>query len=133
MQYQPCQREAKDGRDMDEASVGLGLVEWGGVVCYGVCHRVVRKKLVGVDTKELLLGETAIVLETLTEGTGQRVALHLPELRYPDAGGIHLQGCSHRGEKGSISLTGLKTMTLLRAMRSIVSGPRSSSDLWNIA
>ena len=44
-------------------------------------------------------GETLLLLETLTQRTGQRTALNLPELSDLHTRGVHLQGSTHRREE----------------------------------
>ena len=74
----------------------------------GIVAKVLQQ-LVAIDALELVPGEGLFLLEPVAEGTRQRVALHLPELRYADARGVHLQRSTHRGEEPnppSISLRG---------------------------
>ena len=56
---------------------------------------VILKKLVAIDALEFTFGVLSLTLEFLTECASQRVALHFPELRHPDASWIHLQCSTH--------------------------------------
>ena len=68
----------------------------GDIFVIGVDGLLVLQQLVGVDALELTLGILAVALKTVTQGTCQRVTLHLPELSRLDACGVELEYSTHR-------------------------------------
>ena len=59
----------------------------------------VLQQFIAIHALELALGELLLRLEFLSQGACQGVALHLPELGDLDAGGVELQGGTHRREE----------------------------------
>ena len=66
----------------------------------------VLKQFVGIDARELVLGELLVALESVAQSTRQGVALHLPELGHLDAGGVELEGSTHRRVETRLGLRG---------------------------
>ena len=84
---QTSKGETEDGGDVNQTAVGT---------LASVGDLLVLQQFVAIDALELTGGETLLLLETLTQRTGQRTALDLPELSDMHTRGVHLQGSTHR-------------------------------------
>lgn len=94
--------EAKDGGGMGNGTVGSRL---GGV---GIVFAKVGEKFLAIDALELFGGKEFLMAELAAQCGSKGTAFHFPELGDGNLGGIHLEGRTHGGEKGSIGLGGTK-------------------------
>ncbi len=123
--HETRKEEPEDGGDVRQGTIDLGfgrtpfVVEEVGVAGteFGLgTHTLLRatggvmafilKQFVGIDARELVLGELLVALEAVAQSTRQGVALHLPELGHLDAGGVKLEGSTHRREETRLGLCG---------------------------
>ena len=92
-----------------EARIALGILRFGAHTAVGAAGGVltlVGKEFIGVNAGKFLARKNLCALKLATKRACQRIALHLPELRRPDASGIELKRGSHGGEKLRFRLAG---------------------------